>query len=622
MKIKNKLRTAAELTISATMIATLLAACGGGGGGGGAAASAPTSTFNVTPGKGKMVGATVTIKNAKGNILGTASTTAAGMAGVAIPTSETGPFIIEVSCLSAACSYYDEKTTLNVSGSATMPVLQAVVPGATNTNLGVTAATTAAAQYALNTGAALTPTSIAAANTTVATSLGLPAGTNILTPPTIISDAATYAAAKAGTGAANLLANLSASFAMSASGVSAMQAIADYGNAWKQAALVPASGVIMPATIDMAALTLATSGVGGMTGIPTATIPNVAAAMTAATTAVTAKMTAVNNMYTTGSSASGLRNWFPTGAVSGVAADIVTLAPGATANNYTFSNVTKELVNGAWSVPPAGKYSDYKLTSTGWVLGNGGGSAGTVVNNNDGTLTITEAIKGTFTVTVQENVLDGTPILGSLATANYPAGSRSYVGLGGVTSIDSYALWNNNGANSSVSNHIFGVTDLNGTTLTALPILGTDSFCANGFVFTPIAGAGTGADNYEVFGTYGGCTASNITTGLLSPAMGTAKLSTKSTGNTVAPSVRIATVSAAAIAAANLVSSSIGTSLAKVNNCIIGVAGGVAEVGCPGNNNGNSGFVPAGTSIPMAINSSNKIAVDAELIANGYIALP
>lgn len=378
MKIKNKLRTAAEFSISATIIATLLAACGGGGGG--TAATTPTSTINVTPGKGKMVGATVTIKNAKGVALGNAPTTTTGIAGVAIPATETGPFIIEVSCLSAACSYYDEKTKLNVPGSATMPALQAVVPGATNTNLGVTAATTAAAQYALNTGAALTPTSIAAANTTVATSLGLPAGTNILTPPTIIANDADYQAAKGRTTAADLLANLSASFAMSASGVTAMQAIADYGNAWKVAATTPASGVIMPGSINKAELTLATSGVGGMTGIPTATIPNVTAAMTTATATVTANITAVNNfltdMTTTGlrefrpgqqwqnSNASGVpvtQTWYAEGRTS-----TATLANGV----YTIAQTVMELINKVWTAISGTSNNagtNYVLTTSGWV---------------------------------------------------------------------------------------------------------------------------------------------------------------------------------------------------------------------------------------------------------------
>lgn len=277
MKIKNKLRTAAEFAISATMIATLLAACGGGGGG--AAATTPTSTFNVTPGKGQMKGATVEIRDAAGVLLGSASTGTTGIAGVAIPATATGPFIVNVVCNTAACSYYDEKTSLFVSGATGTPNMQAVVPGVT-ANIGVTAATNAAAQYALNTGAALTSISINAANTTVATQLGL-TGIDILTPPSMISDSISAASAVAGTSAADKLANLSAAFAKAASGVSAMQAIADYGNAWKNAA---ASGVIMPTSINTAALTAAASGIA----IPTTTI----ASSVIATSVASAKMNA------------------------------------------------------------------------------------------------------------------------------------------------------------------------------------------------------------------------------------------------------------------------------------------------------------------------------------------
>lgn len=85
MKIKNKLRTAAELTISATMIATLLAACGGGSGSGTAATVPGSNTVNVTPGKGKMTGATVEIWDANHNLLGSGPTLASGWPQLAFP---------------------------------------------------------------------------------------------------------------------------------------------------------------------------------------------------------------------------------------------------------------------------------------------------------------------------------------------------------------------------------------------------------------------------------------------------------------------------------------------------------------------------------------------------------
>ncbi len=616
-KIKQSFLTA--LTVSTALT---LSACGGGGSGTAATTATPTTSLSVTPGKGIMIGATVEIRDANNNLLGSGPTLATGIASVPIPATATGPFIVSVICQTSACTYYDEKSGLNVSGTAAMPALQAVVPVLT-TNIGVTAATNAAAQYALNSGAPLTANSITTANTVVRTSLNLPAGTDLLTPPTIIKDAASYALAKAGTKAADLLADISAAFAMSAKpGVSAMQAIDDYGKAWKQAAITPASGVIMPPSIDTAALTLAASG------IPTTTLNAASAVATAST-----NVTAVNDLYTTGSSASGLRVWFPTGA-SGVAADIISVTPGTTANTYTYTGVTKELTGGAWSVAPVGKYSNYTLTPTGWV--SNANLARSILNNNDGTLTITNAQNGTFTVTVQENVLDGLFInsvtTGLPLTATYPVGSRGFAGLGGVTSKDLYGLWNNNGANSSVTNHIWGVTDITGATMATIPTLGS-TFCANGFVLNPIttltqalatSQGAAASDNYEILGTAGGCTSTSISTALQVKlgntiggiGMGFATLTNKTTGNAVVPSVGfLKSVST------NTANASAAPFLAGANGCIIGVAGGVAEVGCPGSNS-NAGFIPAGTAIPNAINSENKIAVDAELIANGFIALP
>jgi hypothetical protein len=620
MKIKNKLRSAAELTISMTIIATLLAACGGGGGSTAATAAAGTNTVNVTPGKGLMYGATVTITDTAGLVLGTGTTTGAGFAGIAIPSTATGPFVVSVSCLTAACTYFDEKTGLSVTGSAAMPALQAVVPGVV-ANIGVTAATNAAAQYALNTGAALTATSIVAANTTVATQLGLP-GIDILTPPTIIGTAAAYTAAKAGTTAADKLASLSAAFAMSASGVSAMQAIADYGNAWKVAAMTPASGVVMPATINAAAMIAATSGVAGMTGIPTATIPNVASTVAAAGTAATASITATNNLIAAGTSTTGLRAYNQQSALSSASAvaTVTTLAAGATAGSYNATGVIDRLVGGAWSAAIIGQGRSYMLGTAGWVLDNG---SFTAVNNNNGTITTTSPVEGTYTVTIQETVLDGMLVNPAPATATFPVGSRQYVGLGGVTSKATFGL----GFGSQV-------TDMSGVALTALPTIGT-AFCANGFAFNPITpltqtlatsqGAAIG-DNYEILGLNGGsCTAAAITTGMLNAlgvtpglmGMGFATVTTMTTGITATPSVGY--ISRVGANTANAFSVTNAVSLTNLNACIMGVPAGVAKVGCPLNGKGQ-GFTPAQTPIPFAV--LNKKAFDGLLTANGFPVLP
>ena len=225
MQFTPALRKATELGIGLAAIATLiLAGCGGSkSSSNNNSTVTPTAavTIKVTPGKGIMTGASVVIKNASGVQVGTGTTTAAGIASVTLDQSAVGPFVVTVNC-PAGCQYFDEKNMVLVSGSATTPSLLAVVANAGNTDIGVTAATHAAAQYALATSAPLTATSVTVANDAVIAALGFPAGTNILTPPTIIKDAATLAAAQAGTTAADTLAKFSAGVAIAASGVTAL----------------------------------------------------------------------------------------------------------------------------------------------------------------------------------------------------------------------------------------------------------------------------------------------------------------------------------------------------------------------------------------------------------------
>lgn len=665
MKIENKLRTAAELTVSMTIIAALLTACGGGGGGTAAKTAAATSTFNVTPGKGIMIGALVTIKDANGVVLGTATTTAAGVAPVQIPATAAAPFVVSVSCLTAACSYYDEKTKSNVPGAPGMPVLQAVVADKAALNIGVTAVTNAAAQYALNTGALLTPASIAAANDRVATLMGLPLGTNILTPPTIISNDIQYKALQNGTTAADLLANLSASFAMSASGVSAMQAISDYGSAWKAAAITPASGVIMPPSIDQAAMILATSGVGGMTGIPTATIPNVATNITATAAGYAASTTATNN-FLTDLTTTGMREFkagFQTQYLNGASTVTDTIYPtgitlSATLANgiYTVTHSLKELINTVWTAITGASNNagtSYVLTAAGWTDDSTLPVSFSLSGNGTATMTNAFGIPDTFQTVICANDVSNTAVGAAAAssawatcnmaqmggasavlasplngvdasgfamnsnasgvqvttavvpTGTFPVASREYLlqRLGNSTA-DIYQLWNDVGTNA-----IWGVTDTNGVALTTAPTA-TTSFCASGYVLVPINPApATGTDNFNVFGTMSGCTAASITAGLATPAMGTALLSNKTTGNAVVPTVGLVTVNQANLAGQN------GMSLQWLNGSIIGVAGGKALTGT---------IYPAGTPLSSINNQipgaptqlANKTAADA--LMTGY----
>ena len=612
-----------------------------------------------------MIGALVTIKDANGVVLGTATTTAAGVAPVQIPATAAAPFVVTVSCLTAACTYYDEKTKLSVPGTANMPVLQAVVADKTAPNIGVTAVTNAAAQYALNTGAALTPASIAAANDTVATLMGLPLGTNILTPPAIIKNDLDYQNSKLGTTAANLLANLSASFAMSASGVSAMQAIADYGNAWKAAAITPASGVIMPASINTAAMITATSGVGG-TGIPTATIPNVANTIKNTATSYAAS-TADINSFIADITTTGMREFkagFQQQSLNGATTVTNTTYPtgitfSATLANgiYTITHGIKELINTVWTAITGASNNagtSYVLTAAGWTADNTLPTTFSVSGNGTATMTNAFGIPETFQTVICANDVSnavvgaaaassawatcnmaqmggasavlpsplsgvdasgfamnlnasGVPVtVPVVPTGTFPAASRVYLlqRLGNSTA-DIYQLWNSVGSNA-----IWGVTDLNGVALTTAPTAAT-SFCASGFVLAPINPApAAGTDNFNVFGTMGGCTAASITAGLATPAMGTALFSNKATGNAVVPTVGLATVSPATLAGPN------GWFMTMLNGSIIGVVGGKAETGT---------LYPAGTPLSSINNQmpgaatqfANKTAADAFMTGYG-----
>ena len=180
MNFKSVLRKGVELSVViSALTALILVGCGGGGGTTGSVGSNPGGTttasavaMTVTPGKGIMIGANVTVLAANGTtVLGSAVTDATGIATVNLPTSAAGPFVVSVTC-PATCQYFDEKTLAMVSGSANAPAMLAVVPSTFFRNVGVTAATNAAAQYAIASGP-LTVTSVNAANNIVITSMGL-----------------------------------------------------------------------------------------------------------------------------------------------------------------------------------------------------------------------------------------------------------------------------------------------------------------------------------------------------------------------------------------------------------------------------------------------------------------
>jgi hypothetical protein len=611
MQLKSALRKSAELGIGLTAVtALILAGCGGGGG------STSTNTTNnktptaavkitttVTPGKGIMVGAIVMIKAADNTtVLGTATTTAAGTADVSISSTATGPFIVSVSC-PASCTYFDEKTVAMVSGSASAPAMLAVVPGTAETNIGVTAATNAAAQYAIAAGP-LTTTSVVAANNVVIANLGLTGITDLLTPPTIISSSATLSAAQAGTSAADKLANYSASIAIAASGVSAIQAIADYGNAWKQAAITPASGVVLPATINAATL---------VANAPTFTvtpIANVTTQVSVASAAAASAVAAVNSWIAEVSvpgNASGY--WEQTYSANAAAAasgiqttDVHGQVTTVTVfgNTLTFSGSDKRLVNGAW-VADTDPEVTYELNSTGWLLDAQGGTA---VNNLDGTITVTPTGHASSVESVTLTDISGTAIPCNNAACTlitYPVGSREYFTLQ-VNPADHYTL------SSGSTQFPTKVTNMSGVALTALP---AGAFCVQegpgAQILKPITPApAAGADNFNIYGAWS-CSATEIANQNANIAagggafQGTAFLTVHQTGNSVVPSVGLVTLTSPAALAA----------VPWMNNKIIGLRAGQMY----------SGYMdPAGTF--GHINGKNKTALTAYLTANGRPALP
>ena len=228
------------------------------------------------------------------------------------------------------------------------------------------------------------------------------------------------------------------------------------------------------------------------------------------------------------------------------------------ANSYTVKSTYMELatVSSVWSTPTPPPTSSYLLTATGWQPYDSAFAAFTYTNNGDGTITaVNTLLQGQYELSaITRTDLTGQPVactnpLGSdfvgenigsasspvIVTAascpvavTYPAGSVSYTAASKITMGALYPIWDN---------PAFTLTDGAGVSLSALPGIGTQ-FCANGFVYDPIAGAAAGADNYNVhFAPPYSCTAANINNALNSLKLYTALISWKATGNAVVPSV-------------------------------------------------------------------------------------
>jgi len=254
------------------------------------------------------------------------------------------------------------------------------------------------------------------------------------------------------------------------------------------------------------------------------------------------------------------------------------------------------VLKGTWSTA-ALTASDYNLTTAGWVKTSLTGN--TLVDSGDGTnATENRANGATVQYAVTQTVKTGATISCTTATGAptacagpnvYPAGAAWYT-LTYKTAL--YTLYGNPGTTP--------VTDGAGVVMTALPVIGTATFCDPYWnrVFKPIAGAAAGAPNYSVFMS-GGCSAAAISTALAGTAAGTVIASLTPTGNAIVPNVVTLSGWTGTLAAFNI----------PFDNIMYGANAGQLWPGVLW----SAGFTDT---------QENKTAINAELAANGFAAIP
>jgi hypothetical protein len=274
----------------------------------------------------------------------------------------------------------------------------------------------------------------------------------------------------------------------------------------------------------------------------------------------------------------------------------------------TGSLFTYSLTGPSWVIftPSATVTHGVDLTAAGWVAG-----ANINVTNTATTITSIPNSGGATRNQTQVTYFDlaGKPIVCPSATGvcavpgNYPAGSAAYDSIDSPVT-DDYSLSLTAPFNNFAS---AAVTDGAGVALTAMPVLGTTTFCDNsqGYmatVYQPITAPVAGSTaNYTKFQSMGGaCTAAGITAALAAPSFPASPetLSVKATG--------IAGVSV--IASTSVLSTFFATYLGKVYAGNFEPAGGWP--------------LPAGVVFTPTPILTNKTAINAELLAEGKPALP
>ncbi len=303
-----------------------------------------------------------------------------------------------------------------------------------------------------------------------------------------------------------------------------------------------------------------------------------------------ASSTALGSYITEGQGTSFNGTWFVSSAASSTAsADTRTLAATTSPTVFTITYTPKQLANGSWSNVALAPGANYDLTPTGWALGSQVGQ--TLVDSGDGTNAVLKMQNGATTpVSIAKTNLQGTLVgclssTGSCASTTpiYPAGASKY----SITQTsDTYLLF-------SPSNNNLQVTDQSGNALTALPTAG-GTFCDPilSLVYQQISPA---FNSYNVYFT-AGCTSGAISTALGTTRTATVMISVQATNNVVVPGVL-------------LLSGWTGTYSAFATQFIYGLRAGYVWLGV---------MEPLGTTNTL----ENKIAINAELVDNGFVAIP
>lgn len=620
MEIAKSLRKGSELGILGVAIAALwLVGCGGGGAGGtsngNAASGVRLINVNVAGSGQYTAGTTVNVKDPAGVVIGNATTNSSGQAAVNVPSTYVGPMVVEA-VGNANQTYFDPKTNTPKPVTTT---LHAVVPNETFGAVGVTPLTEIASgmMFDATTGkiaisgvsnatTAAGRQAIIAINAKIGSMFGV---SNPLVPPRAANATKpaqdTYGA---------LLAYLSF---MAAPGRTVMDDANDLrddikdgnwdGKKTNAAGAQVATAAPTAATIQ-AAITTAATAANAASAVAVGTVApvivpvsNVAAAVTSQQTAVTAQVAAVAAWVADATSANGFQSWWTVGSTPQGGGDTASAFgsidkfTAVTANTWTVASSRFDWVNGKWNAVTATttQNQNYVLSSTGWVVE--GAQTPTVTDNGDGTVHVTYPGSDITYQNFSTNVLDAMPIKNpqtavALAGQTYPVGSTEHW---------SDALFNQD-YYSVLATARNKLRDNTGNALTAMPT-GPTQVCVNvwgaRYVLAPILPAPASGDNYTVYAS-AGCSAAKQTAALATVALGTVNIAPVA-GTPVA--VSVITVSPTAAAGVRM-----------FNDVVVSVVNGALRHGQ---------LFRKGTLAPGWGIVSNKVATDAELVANGLLSM-